>query len=296
MALIRLRFTYVRRLLLAALAALAILLAGASPSRAGTPSNAPAAKNAAYSSSNWSGYFAAAGSGQTFTNISSSWTVPTVLASSLGTTYSCFWVGLDGVSDTTVEQCGVEANVTAQGVTDYYPWYELYPASEVEINSFTVDPGDVVTAQVAFTGVSTYTFTLIDLTDESKDQSYEYTHSFSSSGDARSSAEWIAEAPTVNGEQSTLADYGSVTFSSDQATLAGAQGTVGSLNSNSIEMVQNGATVSTPSNITNGNAFTVTYAIPEPSAWIMWAAGAGSLLPVRRRRLKFPVLRIPGQG
>ena len=51
-------------------------------------------------SSNWSGYYT---TGSTYTNVSASWVQPTVTCNSTKT-YSAFWVGLDGVGDSTVER------------------------------------------------------------------------------------------------------------------------------------------------------------------------------------------------
>src|SRR5438105_2174985 len=57
-------------------------------------------------SGNWSGY-AATGGG--FTSVSASWVQPAVSCTSK-TTYSSFWVGIDGDGSNSVEQTGSEAD------------------------------------------------------------------------------------------------------------------------------------------------------------------------------------------
>ncbi len=96
----------------------------------------PRIRNANGSSSNWSGYAAypsaqtqspsgggkgkgngkgnGGGGGKnssstaTFSDVTGSWVVPSVAASSSDSTYSSSWVGLDGYNDGTVEQVGTE--------------------------------------------------------------------------------------------------------------------------------------------------------------------------------------------
>ena len=54
-----------------------------------------------------------------------SWIVPTVTGSSRGTTYSAVWVGIDGYSDSTVEQIGTEEDVV-NGGPSMHAWWEMY--------------------------------------------------------------------------------------------------------------------------------------------------------------------------
>jgi autotransporter-associated beta strand protein len=188
-----------------------------------------------YFSTNWSGYLVSAPSGA-FTDIDSTWVIPTVHASSSGTTYSADWIGFDGVSDGTVEQCGTSGDVTSGGTASYYAWYEFYPLSETEIPSLLVHPGDTMTAEITYepseySSTSGYAY-YFDLSDQTDGESYTNTI-YTMNNDARSSAEWISEAPSVNGTQATLANYGSVTFSNDVAALnGGSDEALGSLGAN----------------------------------------------------------------
>jgi autotransporter-associated beta strand protein len=236
------------------------------------------AQNALEASSNWSGYFASASSGNAFSDISSSWVVPTVQASSSGTTYSADWIGFDGANDTTVEQCGTSGDISSTGSASYYAWYEFYPAGEVEIPSLAVHPGDDMSADITYEAsestTSHYAYSF-DLSDQTTGISFAKTL-FTSSNDNRSSAEWIAEAPSVGGQQTTLANFGSVTFSDDLTALnGGSDAALGTLNPTGIEMVQNGSVVATPTSLSaGGETFSVNYGSGPPS--LTWNNAGGA--------------------
>src|SRR5437016_8285643 len=98
-------------------------------------------------STNWSG-FAVTGSG--VTDAKGSWIVPSVTCSS-STTYSSYWVGIDGYSSNTVEQTGTDSDCSS-GHGVYYAWYEFYHNPSITIGGFTVLPGDKVSAEVTYSG------------------------------------------------------------------------------------------------------------------------------------------------
>jgi hypothetical protein len=158
-------------------------------------------RNATVTSDNWSGY---AATGSTYTSVATTFTEPAVKCSS-GDQYSSFWVGLDGYSSDSVEQTGTEADCVGK-TAEYSAWYELYPAYPVTYSN-TVKPGDVITETVTFSGSDTYAMTIKDTTE-----GWTKTTTKNSSGDARSSAEVIAEAP-YSGGVLPLADFGTVNFS-----------------------------------------------------------------------------------
>jgi autotransporter-associated beta strand protein len=229
------------------------------------------AQNVLDESTNWSGYFASAPGGEAFTDISSTWVIPTVLPSPSGETYSSYWVGFDGATDTTVEQCGVSADISSSGSSSYNAWYEFAPAAE-KVVSLTVNPGDTITAEVTYEGHSAsgygYNF---DLTDQTTGASYDMTK-YTTKNDARSSADWIAEAPSVGDSITSLANFGSVTFSNDMAALSGgSDAALGTLNFVENEMVQNAVTALPTSINSTATAFNVTF---EPAALTWDNAGA----------------------
>ncbi|MGC9946754.1 MAG: G1 family glutamic endopeptidase [Bryobacteraceae bacterium] len=163
-------------------------------------------------STNWSGY---AVLGTSFTSAKASWTVPTAKCSS-GDQYAAFWVGIDGYSSSTVEQTGTDSDCVGKNPS-YYAWYEFYPHPSFEIGSLSIKPGDQMSASVTYSG-SEFTITIEDVTTGKS-----YTKSSTVSGAARSSAEWIAEAPccTARGGILPLADFGTVLFGEDSTGVGG---------------------------------------------------------------------------
>src|SRR5580658_66226 len=163
-------------------------------------------------STNWSGY---AVLGTSFTSAKASWTVPTATCSS-GDQYAAFWVGLDGYSSSSVEQTGTDSDCDGRNPS-YYAWYEFYPHPSFEISSLSIKPGDHMSASVVYSG-GEFTITIEDVTTGKS-----YTKSSTVSGAARSSAEWIAEAPccTARGGFLPLADFGTVLFGDDNTGVSG---------------------------------------------------------------------------
>jgi peptidase A4-like protein len=198
---------------------------GAQPAAAGVT-------NAGWRSSNWSGY---ATTGTGFKRITASWVVPTV-TSTAGSSFSSTWAGIDGFNNQNLIQTGTEQDFQ-NGVARYDAWWEILPAAETVIPSITVRPGDHFTASIVKGSGTTWSITLADVTSG---RSFTINRAYSGPG---TSAEWIQEAPSVNGRVATLAHYGRTAFDPD--TLNGASP---ALNANeSGVMVQNGVQVSTPS-------------------------------------------------
>jgi len=176
-------------------------------------------------STNWSGY---AVLGSSFTSAKASWTVPTATCSS-GDQYAAFWVGLDGYSSSTVEQTGTDSDCVGK-TPSYYAWYEFYPNPSYEISTLKIKPGDHMSASVVYSS-SKFTITIEDVTTGKT-----YTKSSTVSGAARSSAEWIAEAPccTARGGILPLADFGTVLFGEDSTGVSGTNFATDSTNSGAI--------------------------------------------------------------
>jgi hypothetical protein len=82
--------------------------------------------------------------------------------------------------------------VPAPGTPRYFGWYEFYPALAVTYSD-TVAAGDALTAAVTYLGNGVYD---LDLTDTTRGWT-ENNDRATSSGDADSSVEIIAEAPGV---------------------------------------------------------------------------------------------------
>ena len=173
-------------------------------------------------SSNWAGY-AVAGSSKSpvrFRSVSAHWVQPSATCTG-GQSYSGFWVGLGGYeqSSQSLEQIGTEANCSSSGAADDYAWYELVPKAPVTV-SLKVHPGDEIVASVTVVGHGV-TLGLRDLTTGARYQTTQRAAVVDVS-----SAEWIAEAPSLCYAPNScrvlpLADFGSVAFSDSSATSSG---------------------------------------------------------------------------
>lgn len=220
-------------------------------------------------SENWSGY-AVTGTPDSVTDAKGSWTVPTVTCNGSRhspSAYSSFWVGIDGYSSNTVEQTGTDSDCS-NGQPTYYAWYEFYPNPSFEVTSLTIRPGDTISAEVSYSS-GEFTITITDVTTGK---------SFSKSSQVpsaqRSSAEWIAEAPsscTRRGcEVLPLADFGTVDFGQDYtpvtstcyATVNGTAAAIGSFGANVSEITMvssSGAQEAVPSafSAADGSSFSI---------------------------------------
>src|SRR3989441_2055741 len=221
---------------------------------------APRMHEGSFQSTNWSGY-AVTGASGSVSDAKGSWTVPAIQGTCPSTNqYSSFWVGIDGFSSGTVEQTGTDSDCQ-NGVPTYYAWFEFFPHPLFLINGMTITPGDHMTAEANFNG--RFTVTITDTTTGVSFSTSAKVHSAQ-----RSSAEWIAEAPSSSGGILPLADFGTVSFSSCTATVNGATGTIGSFGSSvqQITMVSSsGAVKAQPSSLSgSGDGFSVTWKSAGP--------------------------------
>ncbi|HEY3608701.1 MAG TPA: G1 family glutamic endopeptidase [Pseudonocardiaceae bacterium] len=200
----------------------------------------------AFQSSNWSGY-AETGS---FTTAVGNWTVPTVSrTSNTPNRFSSQWVGIDGFNNQNLIQTGTEADFT-NGSAHYLAWWEILPAPETVIPSITVHPGNSMTASVTKVSGTTWR---ISIRNNSTGQSFTINRTYRGAG---TSAEWIEEATSVNGQIGPPAKFSTFSFSNLTSNNANPN-----LNANEeIFLVQNGTTFSTPSAPNSAhNGFSVTY-------------------------------------
>jgi len=221
-------------------------------------------------SDNWSGY-AVLGAVGSVTAAKASWTVPTVTCGGSrhsASAYSSFWVGIDGYSSSTVEQTGTDSDCSGSEPV-YYAWYEFYPNPSYEA-SLTIKPGDRISAEVSYAG-GEFTITITDVTSGKS-----FSKSAQVSSAQRSSAEWIAEAPSSCTRRGCsvlpLADFGTVDFGEDYtgvsgtcyATVSGVTAAIGSFGANvsEITMVSNsGAPEAVPSGFSaaDGSSFSIAW-------------------------------------
>jgi hypothetical protein len=156
------------------------------------------------------------------------------------------WIGIDGDGSGDVFQAGVESDVNSGGTTaaSIYPWWEWFPISEVQITNLQVNAGDMVTMVLCSEkGAGSTTGTVFFSNRTTGESTSVGLTAPSGTTLVGKSAEWIVEAPTVDGGQSALADYGEVFFSvCDAYTVGGV--TVDGGTGNNINMTAGSATVS----------------------------------------------------
>ena len=177
-----------------------------SPGARAVLEHVPPARLIGHSSSlNWSGY---ASIDSTFDDVKGSWVQPSATCNGKST-YSSFWLGLDGYSSSTVEQVGTEADCS-KGKPVYYAWWELFPDPSRTISRFTVTPGAIYSAEVQDVA-GDLTLTL----SGGGNQPFSLTTGVGAA--SLSSAEWIAEAPSMCAKSGCrelpLTDFGTVSFS-----------------------------------------------------------------------------------
>ena len=247
-------------------------------------------------SSNWSGY-AVQTTANAVTSVSGSWKVPAV--SGQGPAYSAVWVGIDGYSSSTVEQIGTESDVLSNGSPSYYAWYEMYPNYSYNISNttsptgvvitsstFTVKPGDSITASVQYVTTSTGSAFQLTLNDGSEFFTIVIPQAASSGRHSapqaqRSSAEWIVEAPSSGYGVLPLADFTSpVSFTGASFTVSASPTTQNAIDGpfsssvssqivgvDLIDMASSSGQEDTTSVLgRDGASFTVAYDVPTPTA------------------------------
>jgi len=207
---------------------------------------------------NWSGYADTPGA---YTDVSGSWVEPSVTCAKAKLGFAAFWVGIDGFTSPTVEQTGTEA-VCVGKQTSYDAFYELYPAAAVVLDSSTypVLAGDTLTASVTAGSGSVFTISL------SSSRGWTFTTTGSAPSAAESSAEWIAEAPSLciltQCSVLPLAKFGTVDFTGASATSSGTTGSISAFPDERIVMAKKNKVVkANPSPLSpDGTSFSDTWA------------------------------------
>lgn len=207
---------------------------------------------------NWSGYSVVSDLNNPqpqITSVNASWTVPTVEVS-MDNSFSAEWIGVGGQFDQTLIQTGTGQD-SIGGRALYRAWYELVPGSVVEINSFSISPGDRITASISLVDPNTNTWS-IEINDDTGGRSFSKNVVHVSSA---LSAEWIVERPTIENRSEALADFGQVTFTDCTATINGKVETIGSFPFNRITMNddRNVELVNVSNLAHDGSSFTVDY-------------------------------------
>jgi hypothetical protein len=198
---------------------------GPAPNRFGFDSSA---------SENWAGYVQQASSENTFTSVTDSFNVPTLISTGLPRRTllaAADWVGIGGYTyfgtlgkvDATLIQAGIQAQIeiTKQKTrVSYYAWTETLPQYEKPLH-LAISPGDLITATVTETGTDRW---LMEVQDVTTGKTKQRLVTYDSSG---LSAEAIHERPCTanpcdpsNLNHSSLAPTSDVTFDPGYTSLS----------------------------------------------------------------------------
>lgn len=206
---------------------------------------------------NWSGFVDTSKTKGAFSEVSATWSVPTVTCTPEDRMVSD-WVGFDGVTDGTVEQTG-STSWCFEGAATYYTWYEMYPAGTAVVGT-AVQPGDSISASLVRKG-TTYTLSLTDSTTRGNDIHKTLTCSANFCLDK--SADWITERPEFSDTGvAPLVDYGTTTFSDATVRSGSTKGVISTFSARPVTMLDSTDTydLSTPSALNAaGNAFSTTW-------------------------------------
>jgi hypothetical protein len=181
-------------------------------------------------SSNWAGYATVAppDTDMSFTDVTATWRQPKGKCTANRNDAAVFWVGLGGMASDSqsLEQLGTQIDCRSAGAAPRYSaWWELIPAPPVTI-PLKVRAGDMMGAALLVDG-QTLTFSLRNLTRHTR---FTKRMTVSQSLDL-TSAEWIAEAPSVCSSATQcrvipLTRFGSVTFTNAAVTADAHTGTI----------------------------------------------------------------------
>jgi hypothetical protein len=175
-------------------------------------------------------------------------------------TYSATWLGIDGFNNSSLIQTGTEQDYYS-GAAHYNAWWttSVQHFAEQPIAQ-PVKAGDTITASVSQTNPATHLWT-ITIDDSSWAQPFTTTLTYTGAG---TSAEWIVEAPGINGRTATLAHYSTTTLTS----LTANGGSPSLVTGDGGVLVQRnifrGQVVSIPSAPLNGNEFAIAYGSSAP--------------------------------
>lgn len=207
-----------------------------------------------WKSSNWSGYAIKKAKRNSFRSISGYWNVPRVKASKQNK-YSSSWIGIDGFGNSSLIQTGTQQDYV-NGKAVYYPWWEILPEPETRI-PYPVSPNDLMYAKISNVGKGKWKIILMN---KSKGWTFKAIKKYT--GPA-TSAEWIMEATSINGQTAPLAVYRRMFFMNCRVNQK-----IPLLKPRDRGiMIQNGCVVSTPSFPNNKkDGFSVMYGshIPFP--------------------------------
>jgi hypothetical protein len=174
-------------------------------------------------STGWAGYLVTSdleNPSEQVIGVNASWTVPRIGVFS-SNAFSSAWIGIGGYSDKTLIQTGTEHD-SVNGQEYYSAWYEMLPDKAIRINTMSISPGDVITASITLINSNMHQWA-IRIHDVTNNQGFYQTFIYNSS---RLSAEWVVEKPYLNEETTTLANFGTITFTDSHAKIGDSVGKI----------------------------------------------------------------------
>ncbi|KKK11916.1 hypothetical protein P175DRAFT_0504939 [Aspergillus ochraceoroseus IBT 24754] len=206
-------------------------------------------------SSNWAG---AVLIGTGYTAVTGEFTVPTPSVPSGGSSSTQYcasaWVGIDGdTCETAILQTGVDFCVQGSSVS-FDAWYEWYPDYAYDFSGITISAGDQIKVTVDATSKTAGKAVVENVTTGKS-----VTHTFTGGVDGdlcEYNAEWIVEDFEENDSLVPFADFGTVTFSSAEATSKGS--TVGPSGATILDIEQSNEVLTSVS--VSSSSVTVEYA------------------------------------
>jgi len=164
----------------------------------------------------WAGYVAKNTGGDVYTQVTGNWIQPAIKCNPNETELAVFWVGLDGYTSTPVEQTGSLAECF-KGAISYYTWWQMFPDAPTIVGA-TVKAGDNITATVTFAG-GNFNLTVNDATTAGNNiNTNQACPAGVAGGCPRSSAEWVAEAPSGGRGYYPLPNFTAWTLNAGTAT------------------------------------------------------------------------------
>jgi len=212
--------------------------------------NAETAASTSDTTDNWSGYVSTGG---TYTTVSGSWKVPSVVASTDPVASDATWIGIGGDTSDDLIQVGTQ-NVVEDGQVTPGSFYEQLPDTSQAVPNLSVSAGDTITASIKEVSAGEWSISIEDVTNG---ESYTNTVAYNSS---ESSAEWVEEAPSDGSSIVPLDEFGTVTFTGGSTTKNGSTVSIAGSDAQALTMDnEEGQAVATTSVLnTNGDGFVVT--------------------------------------
>jgi hypothetical protein len=196
----------------------------------------------------WSGMVVKADAGSGIFSVSGQWTVPDIKPTDPGASSCYVWIGIDGGDGPRyLLQAGIGCDMKGGKLT-IAAWWEWIPlAATPPRGLFPVSVGDqILCAITGQLGTNTATITLRNLRTGQTANFGNSVRGMKGVALQGSCAEWIVEAPIVDGVRTMMSNYGQVQFCSCSASQSSG-GTTKTLDPNGgtpVDSKQNNQTIS----------------------------------------------------